>query len=206
MSLELVIFDCDGVLFDSEHANVAFYQEVLRQCGEPPFSASDEAACHALASVQLFEKFYGDRPEILQRLLAKAKEIDYAPFYPMMQPRHRLREILGELRLRYKTAMATNRGMTTQGVIAFFELADLFDLAVGVLDVPRPKPHPDMLEKCLTHFGVQARHAVYIGDQPSDQQSAVSAGIRFIGIGPMAERAELSIASLEDLPELLSTL
>ncbi|HYB98384.1 MAG TPA: HAD family hydrolase [Candidatus Limnocylindrales bacterium] len=206
MPLQLVIFDCDGVLFDSEHANVAFYQEVLRLCGEPPLSQTDEAECHALATAQLFEKFYGDRPELLQRLVSAARQLDYGPFYPLMRPRHRLREILTELRTSYRTAMATNRGMTTRGVLAFFELADLFDLAVGVLDVPRPKPHPDMLERCLEHFGLRGQDAVYIGDQPGDQQSAVSAGIRFIGIGPMAERAELSIASLAELPELLARL
>ena len=34
MGLMLVIFDCDGVLFRSEQANVAFYNEVLRQVGQ----------------------------------------------------------------------------------------------------------------------------------------------------------------------------
>ena len=31
-----IIFDCDGVLFESRKANLAYYNAVLSQFGEPP--------------------------------------------------------------------------------------------------------------------------------------------------------------------------
>ena len=206
MPITVVVFDCDGVLFRSEQANVAFYNEVLRLVGEPPLDDWAEVACHALSSAQLFEKYYGDRPALLARLRETAKSLDYGPFYPLMEPREGLHEVLRSLRRRYKTAMATNRGMTVQGVLAHFGLAALFDLAVGVLDVPRPKPHPDMLLKCIRHFGAPANEAVYVGDQPIDAASAHAAGMGFVAMGHVVADVRHRIAELAELEALLATL
>lgn len=198
--------DCDGVLFDSERANLAFYNEVLRRCGEPPMLGPEQIACHALSSSQLFLEYYGDRPELLARVQTAAKELDYSPFYALMAPKPQLRPVLGRLCERYKLAMATNRGQTTQGVLRHFDLHQFFDLAVGVLDVARPKPHPDMLLHCLEHFGVAAEEAVFVGDQATDAACAHAAAVPFIGIGPVAAQSSLRIDALTELPALLETL
>ena len=206
MTIRLVIFDCDGVLFDSEPANLAFYREVLRRAEAPAMPESAESAYHSLASSQLFERLFGDQPEILARVQLIARSTDYAPYFPLMQSKPLLRETLTRLRARYATAMATNRGQTTQGVIDFFALHEFFDLAVGVLDVARPKPHPDMLLHCIDHLGVAARDAVYVGDQPTDQQAAEAAGVHFIGMGPMCGTTTLSARRFEEIPALVAEL
>ncbi len=205
MSVRLVIFDCDGVLFHSEAANIGFYNAVFEAAGEPQLGNAAEAACHALASTQLFEKYFGDRPETLARVKAAAQSTNYAPFFPLMKPRDRLYDVLGELGRSYKVAMATNRGKTVHEVLAFFELTDFFELAVGVFDVDRPKPHPDMLLKCLEHFGVSAAEAVYVGDQETDRQSAESAGLRFVAIGDAIADPEHHIGALSELEPLIAT-
>ena len=56
VAIRLVIFDCDGVLFHSDRANVAFYNAVLREAGEPPLEPDAEIAAHALASSELYKK------------------------------------------------------------------------------------------------------------------------------------------------------
>ncbi|HEY2772893.1 MAG TPA: HAD-IA family hydrolase [Candidatus Binatia bacterium] len=206
MAIQLLIFDCDGVLFDSEPANLAFYREVLRASGAPPVPESAEAAYHSLASAQLFEKMFGDQPQLLARVQAVSRQTDYAPFFPLMQPKPRLRETLESLRKRYRTAMATNRGKTTQGVLRHFALEPLFDLAVGVLDVANPKPAPDMLELCLARLGVSAAEAVYVGDQATDLAAAAAANIRFIGMGPMCGRTPHSAQRLEDVETIVASL
>jgi HAD superfamily hydrolase (TIGR01509 family) len=206
VAIALVVFDCDGVLFRSEQANVAFYNEVLRRTGEPPLDDWGEAACHALSSAQLFEKYYGDRPDVLSRLRAAAHELDYGPFYPLMEPREGVYDVLPRLRGRYKIAMATNRGKTVHGVLEHFGLAPLFDFAVGVLDVARPKPHPDMLLRCVERFDVRADLAVYVGDQPTDAASAHAAGMQFIALGRTVPDATYRIAELTELEAVLATL
>jgi phosphoglycolate phosphatase len=204
--MRLVIFDCDGVLFDSEPANLAFYREVLRLADAPPMPESAEAAYHSLASAQLFEKLFGDQPDLLVRVKEIARSTSYAPFFPLMQPKPLLRETLQALRGRYATAMATNRGQTTHGVLDHYDLVSLFDLAVGVLDVARPKPAPDMLLRCLEHFAVEPVDAVYVGDQPTDLEAATAAGLHFIGMGPLCGRTPHSAQRFEEIPEIIAKL
>lgn len=206
MSIRLVIFDCDGVMFVSEQANVAFYNEVLRRAGEPALSDTAEIACHALSSAELFEKYYGHEPELLAKIREVAGSIDYGPFFPLMEPRPELRSVLAKLGDSYSVAMATNRGKTVHGVLERFDLVEYFHYAIGVLDVDRPKPHPDMLLKCANHFSVAPYEAVYVGDQHTDAQAAEAAGMPFVGIGPAAENARHSIDSLESLPALVESI
>lgn len=206
MPIRLIVFDCDGVLFKSERANVAFYNEVLRLAGEPHLDDPGVAACHALSSAQLFERYYGDRPRQLERLRRIAHELDYAPYYALMEPEEDLHGFLHMLRRRYRTAMATNRGKTTRGVLEHFGLGELFDLAVGVLDVERPKPYPDMLLRCIEHFGLSPDEAVYVGDQATDAEAAQAAGLRFIAIGRNAPRFDHRIERLADLTSVLAEL
>ncbi|MDH3454714.1 MAG: hypothetical protein OEL80_06150, partial [Desulfuromonadales bacterium] len=52
-----IIFDCDGVLFESRDANLAYYNTVLQRLGESPVEESDHVRahlCHTAASPQVF--------------------------------------------------------------------------------------------------------------------------------------------------------
>ncbi len=60
-----VIFDCDGVMFESRQANIAYYNDILSFFGEEPVLESDtERAdlCHSAAS-----------PEVLSTLLGRER-------------------------------------------------------------------------------------------------------------------------------------
>lgn len=184
-ALRAVIFDCDGVLFDSWRANVAFYNAVLSELGQPPLDAAGERLAHMLSSPQLFEALFSETPAVLERARAIARDTDYSPFLQWMEPAPGLYELLAALKPQYRLAMATNRGLTLTGVMQHFGLAPLLELAVGIYDVPRPKPFPDMIEKCVRHFGIAPHEAVYVGDSPSDLEAAQAAGTHFIAVGDL---------------------
>jgi phosphoglycolate phosphatase-like HAD superfamily hydrolase len=78
--------------------------------------------------------------------------------------------------------MATNRGTTVREVVQRFGLDKYLEVAVGVLDVPRPKPFPDMLEKCAAHFAADPARILYVGDAATDLEAAQAAGMHFIGV------------------------
>ena len=101
--------------------------------------------------------------------------------------------------------MASNRGGTLHGVVREFALDRFLDFAVGAHDVPRAKPHPDMIVKCLDHFRVPPTQAVYVGDSETDHQAALAAGVAFIGVGG-ATPAERRVRDLRELPALLGNL
>lgn len=203
--LEAVIFDCDGVLFDSWCANVAYYNAILAAMDRPPLDAEWERRVHVLAASQVIDEIFRTDPTGLEQARRIARELDYGPFYELMEPAPQLHALLAGLKRQYRLAMATNRGRTVPEVVRRFGLGAYLDLAVGVLDVERPKPHPDMIEKCLAHFRIRPDAAVYVGDAPSDLAAAQAAGVHFVGVGDH-EWSPHPIRQLQELPERLSRL
>jgi len=202
-ALRAVIFDCDGVLFDSWRANIAFYNVVLAELGQPALDAARERQAHMLSSPQLFASMFGEDTALATRATALARDLDYGPFYQWMQPVAGLHSLLAELKRTYRLAMATNRGVTASRVVRHFGLDTLFELTVGVHDVARPKPSPDMIDKCVTHFGIAPDEAVYVGDTQSDRDAAHAAGTHFVAVGVHVE-APLRVRELAELPALLA--
>jgi phosphoglycolate phosphatase len=201
--LRAIIFDCDGVLFDSWRANVEYYNAVLAALGRPPLDAEGERLAHRLSSPQLFDALFGGDAALIEQARSLARSTDYAPFFLWMEPAAGLHDLLAELKPHYRLAMATNRGVTVTGVMRHFNLAPLLELAVGIYDVPRPKPFPDMIDKCLQHFGIAPHEAAYVGDSPSDLEAARAAGTHFIAVGELPG-APVRIHRLGELPSVLA--
>jgi phosphoglycolate phosphatase len=74
---------------------------------------------------------------------------------------------------------------------------------VCALDVPQPKPHPDMLVKVLDHFGVAAHEMLFVGDSSLDAQAAQAAGVPFVAYGNISLFATYHITTLKALEEII---
>jgi HAD superfamily hydrolase (TIGR01509 family) len=200
-----IVFDCDGVLFDSWRANVAYYNAIRAKLGLAAMDAAWERRAHFLAASQLLDEMFGDAPERLALARDAAKRVDYAPFYELMEPADGLFALLDELKAEHRLGMATNRSSTVAGVVARFGLDRWFDAAVGLLDVPRAKPAPDVVLECLARLGVDPAWAVYVGDAETDRLAARAAGAHFVAVGA-PEWSEVAVPRLTDLPSRLREL
>jgi HAD superfamily hydrolase (TIGR01509 family) len=201
-ALELVILDCDGVLFDSYDANVAFYDSILAALGQPAMDDEARELCHRLSGPQLWDHLFARDAALHARAKEIAGRADYGPFYRLMRPVPGLDETLRRLSSHCPLALATNRGRTVTGVLREFGLDRFLTIALGILDVPRPKPAPDLLLACLERAGVTADAAVFVGDTSVDRDAALAAGVAYVGIGAHS-RADRTIRALRDLPALL---
>jgi len=201
-NLELVILDCDGVLFDSFRSNVAYYDAILAKMGEAPLNDEAKQLCHVYSTPQLFAHLYPDEPERASEATRIAYSIDYRPFLEYMDPEPGLYEVLGQLKASYQVALATNRGKSIPALLERFELEGTFDVVSTILDVPRPKPAPDLLLFCLEKTGLGPDQAVYVGDMENDRIAAEAAGIPFILVGNSISHP-LQIHRLDELPGLL---
>jgi HAD superfamily hydrolase (TIGR01509 family) len=201
-ALEAVIFDCDGVLFDSTAANIAFYDAILKTLGEPPLGPEHHERAIAHASPQVLAALFANDPARHAVATRIAERIEYGPFFELMVPAPGLHRLLAALRGRYRLAMATNRGKTIPELLRAFDLEDAFDAVVGFLDVPRPKPHPDMLLECARRLDFACASAVYVGDSHGDLVAATAAGMRFIAVGNRCEHS-VRISHLGELERAL---
>lgn len=200
-----VVFDCDGVLFDSWHANVAYYDAIRARLGLAPMDAAWQERAHYLAGSQVIDEMFGDDRALLAEARRIARTIDYEPFYALMEPMPGLFDVLAVLRPAWRLGMATNRGSTVSGVVQRFGLDRYLAAAVGVLDVARPKPHPDVVLECLARLGVPPAAGVYVGDAESDLTAAQAAGARFIAVGD-GTWSPHAVRDLRALPAALDAL
>jgi len=200
-----VIFDCDGVLFDSWHANIAFYNAIRAALGLPPMDRAWEDRAHFLAAASVLEEMFGHDPALAADARRVFESTDYEPFFDLMVPAPGLFDVLAALRPAWRLGMATNRGATLPGVMRRFGLDAWLDAAVGVLDVARPKPAPDMIEECLSRLGVPPSATVYVGDAESDLLAARAAGVEFVAVGD-AGWGTRRVRAIRELPAMLDRL
>jgi len=200
--LDLVIFDADGVLFESVDSNIAYYNAIFAAIGEPPLSADEERACIFLAAMQVFELRANEDAAKLARMREVARTIDFTPFFALLRPSLELRPFLLGLKRRYRVALATNRSATTLGLIEHLGLDGVFDAVASARDKVRPKPAPDIVRLCLERAGVAPDRAVYVGDSQIDVEAASGAGAHFLGVGARVVHPH-RVASLGEVPAAL---
>jgi HAD superfamily hydrolase (TIGR01509 family) len=201
-----IIYDCDGVLFESRQANLAYYNTVFGHLGVPPVAADDRQRaqiCHTAASPQVFAALLG--PGLIEEALAFAATLDYRRFIPLMTPEPGMTETLAILSARLPLAVATNRGTSMIEILRHFGLSDYFHTVVTSRDVPRPKPHPDMLLLAASRLGLAVSEVLFIGDSELDREAARQAGIRFVGYKGEAG-GEVEIDGHRQLLEVLAEL
>lgn len=175
-----IIYDCDGVLFESRQANLAYYNAVLADLGEP-LVAQDQAdrahLCHTAASPDVFAGLLG--AQHVAQAMALAEQLDVRRFIPWMNPEPGMLEALRALSACYPLAVATNRGASIGPILEHFALGAYFQTVVTSRDVERPKPFPDMLLEAARRLELPPEQLLFVGDSPLDQRAAQSAGIVF---------------------------
>ena len=200
--VEAVIFDCDGVMFDTHNANMAYYNHILDHFGQPPMTHQQFEFTHMHTVDESLAYLFED-PELCMAAHQYRRQMSYLPFLKHMEIEPHLKPLLNRLRPRFKTAVATNRTDTMDRVLEEYHIQDAFDLVVTALDVPRPKPYPDPLIRVLTVFNLEPHQALYVGDSQVDQSAAEAAGIPLVAYANKALSAAYHIESLKEIERLL---
>jgi len=200
--LKLIIYDCDGVLVDSSRANRAFYDHILGRFGLPPLTGEQWQVVKPLTAVAALDWLFRDHP-FREAAQEYQRTVDNRPFLPLLTPEPHLKEALARLQGRYHLAIATNRGKSLPLVLETLGLAGFFEVTVTSLEVRHPKPHPECLERILSHFRLSPRQACYIGDSRVDHETAARAGVLFGAYRAPELPADFHLRDHLDLLELL---
>ena len=199
-----IIFDCDGVLFESKSANLAYYNEILSAFDVQPVTIEqhDRAhICHTAATPQVFLALLGaERAEVAIKMVA---QLDYKKFIPFMTPEPQMQEVIAVLADRYPLAVATNRGTSMTAILEHFNLDAYFKAVITSRDVVRPKPFPDMLHLAANRLGFIENELLFVGDSELDAAAATAAGIPFVAYRSIQGDAP-SIASHREIFDILS--
>ena len=158
-----VIFDCDGVMFDSRQANINFYNNILKRLGLSDMTKEEEAYIHMHTVGESLHYILKDTPF---EKMADNYSIgnDYFPFLKNMVMEPGLKELLSALKPDFRLGIATNRTTTIGEVLKINGIDTFFDIVVSSLDVKKIKPHPESLYKILDFLKIdpeQAKNAVF---------------------------------------------
>jgi len=208
--LQGVLFDWDGTLIDSFHADTSAYLAMFKEMGvawgieelERHYSPNWYQVYRA---AKLPRKLWGEADRLWRAHYAK----------------HRPQLIPGARRVLHAIRAELNLGLVTSGdrdrvvrQLREFRLTRFFSARVCCGDTLKKKPHPAPLRLALRQMELEASCSVYVGDAPQDVEMARRAGVRAIGVlGPFptekrlrASRPEFLISSLEELPGVLNRL
>ncbi len=201
-NVKAVAFDCDGVLFDTARANRFYYSHILEHFGRPALTEEQFRFVHMHTVHESMAHLFPDEKTLAAAHVFR-QSMDYRKYLGYLTVEPQLVSLLGKLRPRIKTAIATNRTNTMEQLLAEFNLDGYFDLVVTSSDVRQPKPHPDVLLKILDHFGLASRQVIYIGDSRVDELAARAAEMPLVAYRNRDLAAEYHIDGLGELEELL---
>jgi phosphoglycolate phosphatase-like HAD superfamily hydrolase len=179
--LKLVVFDCDGVMFNSREANRRYYNDLLAAFSCPPMDEEELGYVHIHNVHNSVAHIFRNHKHINPALIEACRlDLDYAPYLRFMTMEPDLLRFLEYIKPSYQTAISTNRTDTMEIILDTFALRPWFDMVVTALNAPRPKPAPDGLLMILDHLHVQPHEAVYIGDSTIDQEHCSGTGVDLI--------------------------
>ena len=179
---ELLIFDWDGTLIDSEAKIVACMQSAMREVGLPIL---EPAVIRNIIGLGMREALQALFPE--ENGTTYEAMIDRYRYHfftgDSSQPFAGVPEILAELaQQNYFMAVATGKGrnglnkaLQETGFKQWFH-------STRCADETRSKPHPQMLEEILDELGMEPKQALMIGDTEYDLQMANNAGMASVAV------------------------
>lgn len=181
MNFEAVLFDCDGVLVDSEPITNGVLREVLNESGWAITRAECEALFlgHAVRDHRARIEAETGRPlteEWIQAFYARRNTRLRAE----LQPIEGVHEAVARLHARVGGRIACASGADRPKVVMQLEqvgLATYFgDAIFSGHDLPRSKPHPDVYLAAAAHLGVDPRRCLVIEDTAPGARAGLAAG------------------------------
>jgi HAD superfamily hydrolase (TIGR01509 family) len=191
---DLVIFDCDGVLIDSEPIANAVFARQLATVGMAftpeqvmrTFIGHSRDACIAMAGEIRGEKLPADFARKWDDALHEALDREVKPVAGIP-------ELLRALEIPF--CVASNgepehmrRGLTAAGLMPLVK-GRLFSAAM----VAKPKPAPDVYLHAAKEMGADPARCAVVEDTPTGVRAGIAAGMTVFGYaaGPQSDAATL---------------
>lgn len=214
MKFDLIIFDNDGVLVDSEPIACDVLARVLTECGIP--TTFDDVVANYLGGSISRTRRMGE--EILGRGLPpdfedRFHEGLFARLETELRAVEGIPDVLDRLDIvsaRYCVASSGSperirRSLSAAGLIDRFDDDQIFSAS----DVARGKPHPDLFLMAAERMEADPGRCVVVEDSPLGIEAANRAGMASVGFASLQSSEKLSAASLgvvdtmADLPGML---
>ena len=197
-----VLFDCDGLLLDTETCWSRAESTLFARYGRP-FGIDEKRGLlgsSMAAAGRILERLL-DQPGRAEALNAELLALVTVELAHGAEPLPGAVALVSALRGRRPIAVVSNTPkQLLLMTIAEAGFADTFDLVIGGDEVADPKPAPDLYLRACDFFHVDPAQAIALEDSPTGAASARAAGVYLIGVpswGSGELEADLIVPSLE---------
>ena len=207
--IQAVLFDMDGVIFDSEIKVIECWKDIAEKYG---FGDIETPCYEALGTTreiarEIMLAHYGaDFPyDAYKDEMAALFHARYGEGrLPKKKGVEELLQFLHMHNLKVALASSTRREVVTQE-LRDGGLLDYFDAVICGDMVARSKPEPDIFLKACEVLGVAPEHAVGIEDSYNGMRALAAAGITAIMVPDLKQQTdEIRALAAEVLPDLLA--
>ncbi|MFC5387544.1 HAD family hydrolase [Aquamicrobium segne] len=180
---QLIIFDCDGVLVDSEPLAVLAYERVYERHGMPGVGLDIISQCFGMKQADIIARIaeltghhYPDHAPDDLWLETKAL------FSEQLQPISGLPDFLSNLKIQRCVASSSSlerihHSLDVTSIASYFDDDAIFSSSM----VRHGKPAPDIFLFAAEKMGMDPAKSAVIEDSPFGIQGAVAAGMAAIG-------------------------
>lgn len=179
--VKAVIFDMDGVFFDSYEAWFKVFNRARKRFGFEEITRQEfDKNCWSVDSSILIPKYFPGRA--IKEVTGYYGRI-FFDFMEDIRMTPDVKETLDTLKRKgIRLAVATNTYRDqAKRILGRLGLYSYFDIIVGADEVRAGKPEPDILYKAVKGLGLNMDEVIFIGDTDIDMKTCRNAGCRTIG-------------------------
>jgi len=182
---QLILFDCDGTLTDSNMVIVRAVQQAFKDSVLLAPSTIDILAALGMSLDSVVEGLLqkqGNDSKALVSVIAEAYRQHYRFFEKDITLYPGVLDVLETLKQRgYWMAIVTGKSKDgLERVLSRFDLKKYF-YTWRTADCCHSKPHPAMALECMSELGIEAKNTTLVGDSHFDIQMAKAAGVGALG-------------------------
>ena len=186
MGKKAVIFDMDGVIFDTERVYLEIWQSVFEKYG---YKMTKELYITVMGTgrknvIKTFLENFGDDLLIEKMYEEKDNQLFYIIENQGIPLKKGVKELFSMLKEKnYKIALATSaKRDRVEKQIKDKWLKESFDAIVCGDDVEKGKPSPDIFLKAAKEIDVEAKDCFVVEDSPAGIKAAFSGGMKGIHV------------------------
>lgn len=213
-NFKAIVFDMDGVIFDSEKRVVECWKVIADKYGIPDIELACRECfgCNQIVAKERFLKRYGEKFPYVE-YKKEMSDLFHERYdngnLPMLPGVVEILTFLKDNGKKIALATSTRRASVEQG-LTWAGIIDYFDAIICGDMVERSKPEPDIFLKACDALGVNASEAYAIEDSYNGIRAAFRGGLLPIMVPDMMEpdeeMKELTVAILEDLNKVIDYL
>jgi len=187
-NIKLALFDCDGVLVDSEYLAGQIHADLLTKAGYPITEEDLAKRWTGLNFAEIIKEAERQSGKVFSAgMLDEADKQFKQRMGKELQPIPGVRDCITAIHEKLRLPYCICSNSTEPNIQAMLELVGLYDLFAGRIfsavevGTKKPKPAPDVYLFAAKQAGVEPEQCVALEDSVHGAKAAVDAGMRVVG-------------------------